>query len=403
VTAGVLVVVWSQSAIDQVTGTGNMSRLLEAGSGGESDHPGLGGAARVVGAVVVDPSTWFRTGFKDFDPAPSAVGGAAPALGLALVVVVLVGATVWARRGRGRAAFAAPLTALVALGAGVVTAARTPIGVLGPVVGNVRWLWPVTAFTIFALVLGVVGARRTSVPGHSVGVVAGAVLVALTVVNLPPSYDFPITASDRERRPVLVDLLSQLRTADITGPVLIDRSRGAFTEPYSFPVLGVLQDRGIEFTFDEKSPDKSLDILRFGRGRADRGRARQQLVLVSGTGARATPEGAELVAFAASLTPAELRERAALANEVFDDLVSGDLTLSPSGQQRVDEGAYPAITAARLGDDVAPGDPRKVLFTMATNDELAGSADELRPVRRVQELFNREIFETVALFLEPVP
>ncbi len=85
------------------------------------------------------------------------------------------------------------------------------------------------------------------------------------------------------------------------------------------------------------------------------------------------------------------------------DLVSGDLTLSPSGQQRVDEGAYPAITAARLGDDVAPDDPRKVLLTMATNNELAGSADGLRPVRRAQELFEREIFETVALFLEPVP
>lgn len=399
VTAGVLVVVWSQSAIDQVAGTGNVSRLLDAGSGGQASYPGLGGAARIVGGVVIDPTTWFRGGFKDFDPAPSAAGSPTPALGLALIAVVLVVATVWARRRRDRTAAAASLTALVALGAGVVTAARTPTGDLGPVVGNVRWLWPVTAFTIFALVLGVVGARRSGVPSRSMGIVSGALLVALTVVNLPPSYDFPVTASDRERRPVAVEMLGQLRAADITGPVLIDRSRGAYTEPYSFPVLGVLQDRGIEFTFE----DDSLDIRRFGTGRADRGRARQRLVLVTGIDARKTPEGAARLAFASSLTAAELRERATLTAELFDDLVAGELKLSPAGRRRVDEGAYPAIDASRRGDDVTPDDHRNVLLTMASRDELAGSADELRPVRRATELFEREIFETVGLFLEPSP
>jgi len=61
-TAAILVAAWSQPAIDQVTGAGNVSRLLDAGSGGEASYSGLSGAARVVGGVVVDPATWFRGG-----------------------------------------------------------------------------------------------------------------------------------------------------------------------------------------------------------------------------------------------------------------------------------------------------------------------------------------------------
>lgn len=403
-TLAVLLVVWGQTAVDQVTGTGNLGRLRDAGSSDGGSAPGLSEGGRIVGQVVASPAAWLRDGFRTFDPASSGRGGGGPTLGI-LVVVVALGAAAWAaHRRRDRVAFAATATAAVAVGAAVLAAAATPAGALGPVAGNYRWSWPVVAFTGFAVVLAGVGlapaadaapaGRKTGV----VGLVAGVALVGFTVANLPASYEFGVVSADRRLRPNARELTRQLDTAALPSPVLFDRSKGVFAEPYSYAVLVALQEQGVEFTFD----DDSTDVDRFGESRADRGRARRRLVLVTGPAARTASTTGERVAYASLLTDADLRERTALTTEVTQALVEGVLRPTTAGEREIDDGAYPALVDLRAGLEVRPDRVASAVARLDAAKQLAGPDRERTAVRRMVTLYQRDTLETVALFLEPL-
>lgn len=402
--AVVLAVIWLQTLIDQVTGRGNLSRLLDAGSGSEGTAPGIRTAVRIVGDIVPSPSGWLRSGFRDYAPrAPGSPGDGVltPALGLLAVVLVLVGGAGWALRRHDRTAAAAPTTAIVALGGALVAAAVTP----NPAPGNYRWLWPLVAFSLFAVVLALIGSHRSEAAVRTargptvVGVVAGAVLLVLTVANLPAAYHMEVTRSDLERRPVAIELLAELRAADLDGPVLFDRTAVAFSEPYSYLVSMVLQEEGIAFTFE----DDSLDVARFGDGRADRGRADTRLSLVTGSGAREPRPGARRIAFATSLSDAEEAERAALTPRVFASVADGDLVPTDAARRQVDDGQFRFFAAQRAGE-VAPEDfLRSDLRLLVEADGLTGEAAALAAARRLAQLDRRELFETVALYTEPQP
>lgn len=405
--AAVLAVVWLQTLVDQVTGRGNLSRLLDAGSGSEGTAPGVSAAVRIVGAVVASPSGWLRSGFRDYAPGPSGAPGSpgegalSPALGVLAVVLVLVGAAGWALRRRDRVAAAAPATAVVALGGALVAASVTP----NPAPGNYRWLWPLVAFSLFSVVLAFIGSHRSEAAVRTargptaLGVAAGAVLLGLTVANLPASYSLEVTRFDLERRPVAIELLAELRAADLDGPVLFDRTAVAFTEPYSYLVLMVLQEEGIAFTFE----DDSMDVARFGDGRADQGRADTRLSLVTGSGAREPRPGARRIAFATSLSDAEEAERAALAPRVFASVADGDLLPTDAARRQVDDGRF-RFFAAQSAGEVAPEDfLRSDLRLLVEADGLTGEAAALAAARRLAQLDRRELFETVALYAEPQP
>ena len=303
---GVAALLWAQPLVDQVTGQGNLTDLLRSGSGDEGSAPGPAGAARIVGRMLAWPPRWLRAGFVDVDPAGSD-GTAWAVVGLVAVVVVL-GVAGWRSRARGDAtATAAVATAAAAVVAGLVGAAVTPAGSLGPVVGNYRWLWPLALFVVLAAVLGAVGTgvggADPDVPSRDGarrlgGLVVGLALVAVTLADLPAHHGLEVTRVDRRLRPVAAEVVRQVEDADLKGPVLFDRSRAAFGEPYSYVVLAALQEDGVAFTFDEDDPGAGRDVLRFGEGRADEGRADQRLVLVTGPAARDLPPGARRVALA---------------------------------------------------------------------------------------------------------
>lgn len=404
-TIAVLVVVWAQTLVDQVTGTGNLGRLRDAGSSDDGSAPGLSDGAGIVGRVVASPAAWLRDGFRQFDPAADGQGVAGPTVRL-LVVMAALGAAAWAaHRRRDRVATTAAATAAVAVGAAVLAAAGTPAGALGPVAGNYRWLWPVAGFTVFAVVLAGAGSSPPEAPPSArrapgvVGLVAGVALVGITVANLPAAYEFGVVSSDRRLRPLAIELTRQLDAADLTSPVLFDRSGGVFAEPYSYAVLVALQEQGVEFTFD----DDSTDVARFGESRADRGRARRRLVLVTGPAARTASPTGKRVAFASLLSPADLRTRAALTMEVAQALTEHVLVPTPAGQREVDGGAYPALVDLRAGLEVGPQVMSVEVARLAARDQLAGPGRERTAARRMVELYEREILETVALFLEPQP
>jgi hypothetical protein len=298
----VAALVWAQPLVDQVTGRGNLTDLLRSGSGSgdEGSTPGPAGAVRIVGRMLAWPPRWLRAGFVDFDPAGTG-GTALAALGIVVVAAVL-GVAGWRSRARGDApATAAVATAAAAVLAGLVGAAVTPAGSLGPVVGNYRWLWPLAAFVALAAALGLGGAPEGPPRAGRLrlgGLVVGIALVVVTVADLPAHHGLEVTRVDRRLRPVAADLVRQLEDADLQGPVLFDRRGAGLFEPYSYVVLAALQGEGVAFTFDEVDPAANLDVSRFGDGRADEGRAEQRLVLVTGPGARDLPPGARRVALA---------------------------------------------------------------------------------------------------------
>lgn len=397
VTAGILVLSWAQPLVDQVAGTGNIGRVFSsAGDGGAG--LGLGGSARLVADVVARPATWRRSGFGAFDPARPWLDRTGAALSLLVLVLVLGAVALVARRRHDDPATSAVATAVVAIGAVGLAAASTPAGSLGPVAGNYRWLWPVTAFTLFAAVLGVLGgtAPEDWRKPRAVGVVlVGVALLVAAVATLPASYQIPLVAQDHRRLGLSRELVGQLERAELPSPVLVDRSAGYFGEAYSYQILLTLQRRHIGFTFDTTG-----DVSRFGRSRADRGRARARLLVVTGPPARRAVPGARRVAFVDGVSRAAMAELAALGRRLADDLATGRLALNADGERAMAEGAYPALAAARAGgsrDDALDAELR----ALAAAGRLAPDKAQRRALARSQELRERDVDDVVAVFLAP--
>jgi hypothetical protein len=86
--------------------------------------------------------------------------------------------------------------------------------------------------------------------------------------------------------------VSQLGSLEGRGPVLYDQGDLTFAEPYSGIVFAELEDRGIEFVFDDE-----VLIRQFGEGRRDDGSSTLRLWQVMGGNAAVVPDGAERVAF----------------------------------------------------------------------------------------------------------
>jgi O-phosphoseryl-tRNA(Cys) synthetase len=101
--------------------------------------------------------------------------------------------------------------------------------------------------------------------------------------------------------------------------VLFDYTGIRYGEPYSGLVFAELQDRDIPFVLD----DEGL-IRQFGEGRRDDGTAVLRMWQVEGAAAMEVPEGAERVAYADGLSPAERAEIAELDDQVRSGAIDGD-------------------------------------------------------------------------------
>ena len=195
---GVLIVAWCQPVIDQVAGIGNLSALLRSG-GSSAERIGLRLSARFVASVVAYPPWWGRPGFTNtirstgpivrrtgVDVAEgNVVSITAAVIGLfgvlgALIVVSIVGI----RRPSRPTAAAAGWLAGVAVLASLIAVQLVPIGPLGLSPHTMRWLWPVSAFVLFTVVLECSSgppARDVATP------IAVATTLLITAINLPTS------------------------------------------------------------------------------------------------------------------------------------------------------------------------------------------------------------------------
>jgi hypothetical protein len=330
-TCVVAVVAWSQPLIEEFTGRGrgNLSRIVTSGGGGDAPTIGASRAVRLVSETTV-MGPWFTRG--TFENAVSSIGTSADPLqgllapgpaavvvGLAVAVLAAVG--VWAHRTGRRGLAAMGAVASVTVVAATVALAMSPVNMVGLAAHQMRWLWPVGALATAVVLTALMSAVPSSADARRRGLIvsAGAALV-VAVASLPTYRSRSFGPVDSAANlPVAQELVEGLEALEGRGTVLFDYTGIRYGEPYSGLVFAELQDRDIPFVLD----DEGL-IRQFGEGRRDDGTAVLRMWQVEGAAAMEVPEGAERVAYADGLTPAERAEIAELDDQVRSGAIDGD-------------------------------------------------------------------------------
>jgi hypothetical protein len=341
---GALLVTWALPLVEQATeDPGNLTLLADAAGGEE----GVGydfaarAAARTVGVVPLfaRPARW--TPLVD-QPLPA---WAAVAAVVVIAALVVLGGLAWRRR--DRTAVAAAGVALLGLAVGFLVLARMPL-FLGIVVPQWRYyfLWPLGAFTWFALLLLVVraaGDRTRAIVLGVAGVVFVVAVVAIPFADSPEQAQPPIKAAIRQLAPEVAERLEGVGPVVVSadGTTILEAKYGWFQE---------LRRRGIDTRVARQ--DEYLGETHAG------GRDLPRLVIVGGASAPA-PAGGELLAEWDATTP-EVRA-------AFDELTAralaryaDPLLLTPEGRRAVDD--PPDATAAALADLVAGRGDVEVFF-----------------------------------------
>ncbi|MEO6570691.1 MAG: hypothetical protein ABIO83_04025 [Ilumatobacteraceae bacterium] len=293
IAAGVTVVLWSQSLIDQLFGWGNLRAALA--SPGDAASPGLATAVRLVAGVLVDPSGYVRDGFADYDP-NTTIGSNVQAVLLVGLITALTGTAVVAGRTHRRRTSAGLSVAAIAVVAAVIDASQLPTTQFGVTAANYRWLWPTAAFLTMGAAVGahqVATTRSDAGRAQLVGSITLAVVAVLGIANLPSSYQVDQPDRYRDGLRQVADVTEQLRAEIIPGPVVIDQSMMYFGHPFAYPIGVVLRSDGIAYRFE--GPQQAR---RFGDDRVSDGTERYRLVLWHGDEARRKLVDPSTVAFA---------------------------------------------------------------------------------------------------------
>ncbi len=403
----VFVASWIQPLIQQLTGEeGNLSQLVE-GLGGSKETIGFGRGSQLVASVVAVPPSWLRPSFVEtFDesagwrpPSP-----ALTALSLVLLAAVLV-ACAWGARRRGdRPALLAIATATVGLLGGLLTVGRGPLSFFGITSHQFRWLWPLSAFAVFAVIVVACGwfpllgrfrrfGRGARDAVWPVGVFAAVTLV-FVVLNLPashqdtqaPAYSIAV-ASD------IADQLEHLEDEGTLRVVLPD----AFGDPYGSAVMAELARRGIPFV---AAPEW---VGQLGERRESTGdKADAVLSLRIGDASLEPPAGARRVAGHTGLTQREQREMVQLEERVGAHIrQENGVELNEGGRRALRDGDVPFLRDQRADGVVAPEAlfaSRELVYLI--EEEFLLVDDHWRPLyERYAELQTRWDKETVAVFL----
>jgi uncharacterized membrane protein len=294
--ASLAFVLWIQTLIDQVAGSGNLGNVL-FGSGG-AGQAGLGAGIRLVAGLLVSPVTLFRSGYARDDTDALM----ADTWQLVVFAIALIAALVAVGRGVRVGAWrrtAGAVVAVVAVVAGVVDATLLPRTVFGLAIMNYRWAWATGAFiAIVCLVELAIRVEHEHRARSATSWVAFALCVTLSLANLPRSVQHPDPVRYLDEQRAVAEALDQLAAVDLDGPVIIDESEMYFGHPYTYPVLLALQQQHVAFRFE--SP---LQERRFGKGRVSDGTETLRLRLVSGDPAVELSTSPNLIAFVPGVRP----------------------------------------------------------------------------------------------------
>ncbi|HUP84183.1 MAG TPA: hypothetical protein VM143_00825 [Acidimicrobiales bacterium] len=390
---GVGAACWLQPLVDQVRGEGNLVTLAtHASSGATKIGPGL--ATRLAAWVLSLPPFWGRPSMARalYVPGPEPLPGrAVAAASLVLVVVALVAAIVWRRALKDRAAVSALTVAVAGVVGSWVTTAMLPVGILGIVPHQFKWLWPVGIFATFALAVAVL-------PRVPMAAWAGTlVAVVLGVLAMPTWNAHSGPSADAASIPTARALVDGMRL-DSVHEVLFDPRGLRFAEPYSTVVLLELQRRGIEFRVNDEVLARQVGTSRL----VDDASPLPRLVEREGDAAFAPPAGATVVSRVRALSTAEKAELDSLEDEVAGYIAEHGLPLNERGRRVQRDNGLPALRSA----GPVLRDPGALLGTAELIRIVRSDLAPIDPSWRERFARYAELREgwnvrTVALFLVP--
>ena len=426
-TTVVMVVLWLQPLYEQFFGggEGNISRIVSS-TGGNEPTIGTRLAGRLVATVMVLPPWWGRSSFTgsvvytpfDADGVTVTPQGLVSTLGailalvaLALVLVVLA-VLAWRRRDR-------PTVVLIAVSAtatvvALLSLAISPFGPLGLTPHQMRWLWSVSAFTTLAIALGAIGAGRAWWLQRSVGHVGSrrgvvprfgldgalVVLVALvSVLNMPFCAQAAGPATFQDQLPTGRSLAAQIERYHPSGAVVVTTNDLRFTEAYSTVVMSVLQREGVDFRVE----DSGL-VRQMGERRKADGHEVARLHLVEGRNAFDARPGAERVALAGPLSPAEVDELLAGEQAMIERFGTEGVVISPAGEVLIAEGRF-GKTRDEIDSEIADATTfvhDGLAAEMIAADALILATADAQQFERTAALRRQVGITTVAVFAGPL-
>jgi len=214
---------------------------------------------------------------------------------------VAAGLVVAVRRGH-RIAAAGFAVAAFTIAAAVIDASMLPVNAdLGLLATNYRWLWAIVTYLVLGTLCFIVfiTPRLSGSRGSTVvtGLLATLLLVS-AVANIPRSvqvFDPDVYARNQDATRAL---LGQLESVSFDGPVVIDQDAMYLGHPYTYPILTMLTDRGVDYRFEPP-----VQARRFGDRRVSDGSEPQRLELVFGDAAEQRRSETTTVAYVEATPP----------------------------------------------------------------------------------------------------
>lgn len=256
-TAGVAALVWAQPLVDQWFGHGNMTSLWHHAvrrgddAGRSAGALGLSDAVRAVVSVIVQPPAWTRGGMRTSAPLAGGFDDDWLALpwavaGLVVMLSVLGGLVVVARRRSDWTLIAGGALSVVLVVAAIVSAAGLPVDAFGFSPHRVRWLWVIGAFLtsyvlVTALRSGVASSRRDATA--AVAIVAAVALVATLPTSNQLLSSQQVMAASVDAVDELVDVAPMF---DGLGVVYVNTLGRPLPDPYHDALAAAMVRAGVE-------------------------------------------------------------------------------------------------------------------------------------------------------------
>ena len=409
--AAVFLVAWAQPLIEMITsdGDGNLHRLISS-SRVQQPHIGLRQGTELIARVLTTPPWFGRNSYTGsiLDQTiidnqhgrvlrPGVLPGLAYAALSVLVVLVVLG-LLWrrARRHEDRAGAAGCLVCGTIIAVAILAMWRTPINVLGVDAHQLRWLWPLTAFTTVVIVVAS-SAIIPSSPRSFVDAAALGVCVLFAVLTLPSRFTPDGPTVDDAITPSAQRLADQLGTHHDLGTVYFDTSTLQFAEPYSGVVFETLSEMHVHYTVSASGWVRQLgDRRRFD------GTATTTMSLLQGQAAADAKGRPDVLVYVDGLSADQTAELSDAEQPLVDYFAGHPVTLNATGEYLTGIGilSLPAEQAAGGNGAqafVGSGTLSRLMVAKAVvvPEEISASA------RIYDELFRRFDRGTVALLAAP--
>jgi hypothetical protein len=360
---GGLLVLWSQTLIEEFfgPGKGNLSRLAGNAGGGDL-QVGLRQAIGMGARVYTLPPWWLRNGFSSSVPSTPLSGTPDhPRIEIAnlpntviavLSLLALLGLLtfgVWRNRSSEQHVLGnASLMALVGVVGSILAVSKLTVGPVGLAAHHVRLLWPLAVFVhtvALAVVVTEVRARLPERLPRAVHFTLPAIAVVIGVLAVPFLAQPQGPVAEYATMPTMRRIMPHIAQLKSVEPVLFDISNLRPFEPYSSTMMMTMQDMGIEFRVDDEGMVRQL-----GESRRANGTEPARVFQLQGPQAVLYDGDACLVALASQLSPSDEKTALEYGDQLIDQLVQGSFGVADSAFTDASEQQIADLNAALAGD-----------------------------------------------------